>query len=104
MNFFGCCLLFGLVSVISSEVVSVCKSVTSSKSLENQKETNCKESFLSYEETQNLKGDVGQKGDKGSIGNTGEKGSKGDAGEVNITEILGLKLELELCEFYEKNV
>ena len=104
MNFFVCWLLFGLVSVILSDIVSVCKSVTSSKSYENEEETNCKESFLFYEETQNLKGDVGQKGDEGDKGNTGEKGSKGDTGEVNITEIHELKLELELGEFFEKNI
>ena len=100
MNFFGCCLLFGLVSVVSSEVVCVCKSVNSTKLHENGGEANSKESYLVYEEMPSLKGDVCQKGDKGKNGSTGERGIKGDAGEVNITEIYKLKSQLRIGEFY----
>ena len=95
MNFFGCCLLFGLISVVSSELLSVCKSVSSIQSIETGGETNSQESVLFYKEIQNLKGDGCQKGDEGNNENTGEIGKKEDTGEVNKTEIHELKLQLE---------
>ena len=67
MNIFGCWLLFGLVSIISLQLVSVCKSVSSTKSIENRGETNNQESILFYKEMQNLKGDGCQKGDEGKM-------------------------------------
>ena len=103
MNLFKYCFLFALVDVISSEMVSVCKSVSSSKYHENGEETNSEESFLFYEEMQNTKGDVGQKGEKGNNGTTGIKGTKGAKGEVNMTVIHELKLQLELGEFHGRN-
>ena len=90
MNLFGCCLLFGFVSAISSKVGKVCKSSTFD---ENGGETNNKKSFFIYREMQNSKANVGQKGDKGN---------KGDTGEVNMTGIHELKLQLELGEFHKK--
>ena len=103
MKLFGCCLLFELVSVISSEVVSVCHSVNSTKFREIEGETNSKESFLIYKEMQKSKGDAGQKGDKGNNGSTGKKGMKGDPGKVNMTEIHELKLQIKLGKFYGRN-
>ena len=103
MDLLKYCLLLGLVNVILSEMVSVCKSVSSSKYHENGGETNSEESFLFYEEMQNTKGDVGQKGEKGNNGTTGMKGTKGAKGEVNMTIIHELKLQLELGEFHERN-
>ena len=99
MNLFECCLLFGLVSVISSQLVSVCKSVGSSTSLKNEGNAN---STLVYKEMQNSKGNAGQKGYKGNNGSTGEIGTKGDPGEVNMTDIHELQVQLEQGESYEK--
>ena len=103
MNLFGCCLLGGIVSVISSEVGTVCESISSSDFDKNGDETNSKKSFLIYKEMQNSKGDVGQKGDKGNNGSTGKKGTKGDTEKVNMTEIHELKLQLKLGEFHGRN-
>ena len=103
MNLFKCWFLFGFVNVVPSEIVSVCKSVSSSKYHENEGETDCKKSFLFHKEMQNIKEDLGQKGDKGNRGTTGEKGTKGDTGKINMTEIHELKLKLKLGEFYRKN-
>ena len=103
MNLFECCLLFGLVSVISSQLVSVCKSVSSTQSIENGRETNNQESILFYKEMHNLKGDGYQKCNKGNNGSTGKIGTIGDTGEVNMTEIHELKLQLEQGEFYGRN-
>ena len=103
MNLFVCCLLCGIVSVISSEVMTVCESISSSDFDKNGGETNSKKLFLIYKEMQNSKGDVGQKGDKGNNGSTGTKGTKGDTGVINMTEINEMKLQLELGEFYGRN-
>ena len=103
MNIFECCLLFGLVSFISSQLVSICKSVSSTQSIENGGETNNKESILFYKEMQNLKGDGCQKDNKMNNGSTGEIGTKGDPGVVNMTEIHELKLQLEQGEFHGRN-
>ena len=103
MHLFKYCLLLGLVNVILSEMMSVCKSVSSLKYHENGGETNSEKSFLFYEKMQNTKGDVGQKGEKGNNGITGMKGTKGAKGEVNMTVIHDLKLQLELGEFHGRN-
>ena len=103
MNLFKCCFLFGFVTVASSEIVSICKSVSSSKYHENEGETDCKESLLFHEKMQNTKENVGQKGDKGNRGSNGEKGTKGGTEKVNMTEIHELKLELKLGEFHRRN-
>ena len=103
MNLFEFCLLFDLASGISSQLVSVCKSVSSIQSIENTGETNNKEPILFYKEIENLKGDDCQKGNKGNNGSTGEIGTKGDTGEVNMTEIHELKLQLEQGEFRGRN-
>ena len=103
MNLFEYCLLFGSVSVISSQLVSVCKSGSSTQSIANGGETNNQESIIFCPEMQNLKGDGYQKGNKGNNGSTGEIGTKGDTGEINITEIHELKLQLEQGEFHGRN-
>ena len=100
MNLFGCCLLFGLASVFSEKVVSVCKYVSSSKSYKNGVDTNKKKSFILYKGIQNSREIVGQKRDKGNNGSKGAKGTKGNTGEANMTEIYELKLQLELGEFH----
>ena len=97
MNLFECCLLFGLVSVASSQFLSVCKPIGSSLCRENEGDAN---STLVYKEMQNSKGDAGQKGDKGNNGSTGETGTKGDPGEVNMTEIHELQMQFEQGEFH----
>ena len=103
MNLFEFCLLFDLVSGISSQLVSVCKSVSSIESIENGGETNNQESILFYKEIENLKGDGCRKGNKGNNGSTGEIGTKGDTGEVNMTEVHELKLQLEQGELHGRN-
>ena len=103
MNLFTCCLLFVFVKVFSSEEVFVCQSVSSSNFNQTGGKINIKKTFLYDEETQKWKGDVDQKENKGNYVSTGEKGTKRATGDINTTEMYGLKLQLELGKFHEKN-